>query len=152
VKNNNKSNRPFCVTLLGILVLIVAVLNLARGVQAFLSRDLLTGLLPISHVYLIASGLFWGFAGFMTALWLWFGWKLAPQLTLLFLGAYSLFYWVERLGLPGYAGRNMNWPFSVILNLLILAWSVWVLSRPRAKMFFEGSDERRFKSAKATRV
>jgi hypothetical protein len=50
--------------------------------------------------------------------------------------------WADRLLLSGYSERQENWPFVAALNILILAWSLWVLTRPRARAYFGEKYER----------
>jgi hypothetical protein len=131
-----KPRRPFSVTLLVLLVLIVAVFNLIRMLQTLTGWEFLTELMQISPVYLAASGLIWGVAGLLLAIWTWLGARRASRLIRLAIPMYSLYYWLDRLFLSGYPERNVNWPFSAGVNLLIFLWSYWILSRKRVKIFF----------------
>ena len=138
-----KPRRPLGVTLLVWLVLIVTAMNIGRLALALQNWDFLAGLLPISPLYQVLSGLFWSLSG-LPLLWgLWRGKSWAPIYWGLALLAHSLYYWADRLLLPGYAGRNINWPFALGVNLFLLVWSLWVLSRPKARNFFGVMYERR---------
>jgi H+/Cl- antiporter ClcA len=137
----NRSRRPFVVTLLSGLVLILAGINLVRTIQALSAWDFLDEVLPFSPLYLVVTGLIWGLAGVVTAWWLWRGLQGAHWFTLVFLLLYSLYYWMDRVLMPGYAGRNNNWPFVAGSNLLLLVWSVWTFIRPKVRNFFEATDE-----------
>jgi hypothetical protein len=123
-------------------VLTVAVVYLIRFVLTIVNWDFLAELLPISPAYLAASGLVWGVALPPLAWGLWRGQGWAPRWTLIALLAFSLYYWCDRLLMPGYPSRNINWLFSASLNLLLLAWSGWILSRPKARTFFGDLHER----------
>ena len=131
-----KTRRPSGVTLLAGLVLIVAVVYLIRFALAIINWELLTELLPISPAYLAVSGLVWGVALPPLAWGLWRGQRWARRWTMIALLVFSLYYWCDRLLMPGYPGRNVNWLFSAGVNLLLLAWSWWILSRPKARAFF----------------
>lgn len=137
-----KRRRPFGVTLLAWSVLIVTVINLTRLALALQNWDFLVELLPISPLYQALSGLFWGLIG-LPLLWgLWQGKNWAPIYWGLALLAYSVYYWADRLLLPGYEGRNINWPFALGVNLFLLVWSLWVLSHPKASNYFGVMHER----------
>jgi uncharacterized membrane protein (DUF2068 family) len=128
-------------------VLIVAVMNLARMGEALVSWKFLETLLPVSPAYLAVTGLVWGTLGLLAAWRLWQGQLWASWFGLALIISFSVYYWVDRLFLPGYPGRNSNWLFSAGMNLLLIAISVWILARPKAKRFFEATDERRLKDS-----
>jgi hypothetical protein len=131
-----RPRRPFGVTLFALLVLTFAALNLLRLVQAIQKWELLAVLLPISPAYFLLSGLIWAIVGFPLTWGIWRGWRLAYHLSPVVLLAYSLYVWADRLLLAGYPERLENWPFVAALNVLALAWSLWVLTRPGARAFF----------------
>jgi hypothetical protein len=136
-----RKRRPFGVTLFSLLVLSFAVLNLLRLIQTIQKWDLLTVLLPFSPIYLLLSGLLWTVVGFPLAWGIWRGWRLAYLLSPVVLIVFSLYLWADRLLLSVYPERLDNWPFAAVLNILILAWSFWVLTRPKAKIFFGEKNE-----------
>jgi hypothetical protein len=138
-----RPRRPNGVTLFALLVLTFAVLSLLRLVQAVQKWDLLTVFLPISPVYLLLGGLLWAVVGFPLAWGLFRGWRLAYYLSPMVLLGYTLYLWADRLLLSGYSERQENWPFVAALNILILAWSFWVLTRPKAKAYFGEKHERK---------
>ncbi|OGO37466.1 MAG: hypothetical protein A2W35_14085 [Chloroflexi bacterium RBG_16_57_11] len=137
----SRPRRPFGVSLFALLVLILAVLNLLRLIQTIQKWDLLTAILPFSPIYLLLSGLLWAVVGFPFAWGIWRGWHSAYQLSAVFLVVYSLYLWADRLLLPVYPERLDNWLFVAALNILILAWSLWVLTRPKAMVFFGEKNE-----------
>jgi hypothetical protein len=71
---------------------------------------------------------------------LWLGWSGSRWLTPLYLIAFSLYYWADRIFLSGFSGRNINWPFTAGLNLAIIAICFWVLNRPKVRKFLEETD------------
>lgn len=143
-----KPRRPFSIKLLFGLVSIVTMVNLVRVVLTLQRWQFLDDLLPMSPAYLVICGLVWCLAG-LPLLWgLWRGEVWAPRATLLASLAYSLYYWVDRLLTPGYTGRNFNWPFALGMNLVILLWSFWVLSRPKAGYYFGEMHERRSQNSR----
>jgi hypothetical protein len=150
VIKNTKSKRPLSVSLLCGAVLIVAVMNLARLGEALAGWKSLEALLPISPAYIAVTGLVWGALGLLAAWRLWQGQPWARGFCGGFISLFSVYYWVDRLFLPGYPGRNSNWLFSVAMNLLFICTSIWILARPRAKRFFEATYERRLKDTTST--
>jgi hypothetical protein len=129
--------RPLNVTLIACLALLFAALNLARFVQAITLWDLLAELLLIWPGYLVITSLVWFPTGAVLAWGLLYGraWarRLAPAVFII----YSAYTWAERLVLPGDRLRNENWLFVAGLNIVILGWSIWVMSRRRVIDFFE---------------
>ncbi len=102
----------------------------------------LEALLPVSPAYLAVTGLVWGVLGLLAAWRLWQGQAWARWFGLGFVIAFSVYYWIDRLLLPGYPGRNANWMFSAGINLLLVSLSFWILNRPRARNYFEATHER----------
>jgi hypothetical protein len=135
--NKTRKHRPFGVTLLNGLVLTLAVINLVRMGQALMRWQFLEGLLPFTTLYLVISGLIWGAASVGMTLLIWFGWSKAAWLSPVFLVVYSFYKWAERLLMPGYPERNMDWPFALVSNALLIAWSFWIMKRPRVTEYFE---------------
>jgi hypothetical protein len=123
-------------------VLIVAVVYLIRFALALMNWEFLAEILPFSPAYLAVSGLVWGMALPPLAWGLWRGRSWARGGTLIALLVFSFYYWFDRLLMPSYSGRNVNWLFSAGVNLLFLAWSWWILSRPRARTYFGELHER----------
>lgn len=133
--------RPFSVTLLAIVVLTIAGLNLLRFVQAILQREFLSEFPTVSLPYLIFSGLFWTVSGLVSAWGLWRHKRWAPRFTMLFVLAYSLYYWLERIWLSRF-NVWANIPFAIGVNILLLIITAWVLTRPKARAFFGEFHER----------
>jgi len=131
-------------------VLIVAVMNLVRLGAALAGWKTLEMLLPISPAYQAVTGLAWGVLGLLAAWRLWQGQAWARWFGLGFIVSFSFYYWVDRLFLPSYPGRNSNWLFSAGMNLLFIFLSIWILARPKAKRFFEATYERRLKDSTST--
>jgi hypothetical protein len=137
-----RPRRPTGVTLFALLVLTFAVLHLLRLMQTVQNWDLLAALLPISPVYLFLTGLLWAGLGFPLAWGVWRGWRVAYYLSPVILLGYTLYFWADRLLLSGFRERQENWPFAAALNIIILVWSLWVLTRPKARAYFGEKHER----------
>jgi len=137
-----KKKRPFSITLLAILVLCIAVVYLARLRETLASWSSLVELLPISPGYLSLTGLVWGITGFILAFSLWFRVSWSPIVTRLVLVVFTIYYWLENIFLIDHTLRSPNWPFRTAINIIIVAWAFWILSRPGAKIYFGEIDER----------
>ena len=138
-----KLRRPFSVTLIACLVLIVTIASWARLWLSIRDWDFLAELLPFSPAYLSVSGSLWGLVG-LPLLWgLWRGKYWAPGFIRPAILVFSLYYWADRFLLAGYADRNVNWPFALATNLIIGIWIFWVLTRPKTKNFFGEMHERK---------
>ena len=134
--------RPLSVTLTAGLVLWITGANWVRFFLSWSGWALLKSLLPFSPAYLLVTGLAWGIVGLGLVWGLWRGkpWTLWGMG--LAFATYTLYYWADRLLMPGYSYRNVDGLFWLVINLLVLAWGLWVFSRPRVKRFFGGKDER----------
>ncbi len=142
MKLSSRARRPFLVTLLAFLVLSVAVTNLVRLVQAAQQAAFLAQVLLVPPLYLMLSGLIWALCGVVLAAGLWLGKSWARPFFWLFFAAYSLYFWLDRLVLPGYAERNFNWPFLAGLNLALTVVCFLIFSRRSARAFFGEMHER----------
>ncbi len=128
-------SRPFSVTLLALGVLTLAGINLLRFVVSLEQRKFLIEILPISPLYLTATGLIWGLTGLILALGLWAGRRWSVAGTGLASLAYSLYHWLDRLFVVA-EGAGRNWLFTLALNIFLLAVVYWCLMNRKAKAFF----------------
>jgi hypothetical protein len=138
-----KPHRPINVTILAAIVLIVAMVNLIRFISVIQLWEFLNELLPFSPFYLAVGGFFWGLAGLILAYGIFQGLGWARLYFWVFGLTYTLYFWLDRLLMPGHLGRNVNWPFLVGLNLLFFGCSLWFLSRPTTRAFFGVMHEQR---------
>jgi len=132
----NKTRRPFSVTLLAVLVLMFAVVNLMRFFQTLRQWDFLASLLPFSPTYLAASGFVWSVGGLILAWGLWRGKPWSVRYTLLSMILYIMYYWLDRIVFANHAARVINWPFILAVTVSLLVWTWWVLSRHKNLEFF----------------
>jgi hypothetical protein len=139
-----KRKRPFGVTLTALGVLIIAVLNLLRAFQALQEWGFLAHTLFISPLYLALSGLFWGGIGGVLFWALWRGLHWAPAFARLAITAYFVYYWVEWLWAAEQGWRGSNWPFMIILTVILLVYIYWIFSRKRTREFFGVMHEQSF--------
>lgn len=127
--------RPASVTLLALLVLSIAGINLIRFVKALAEWEFWAGALPISPLYLALSGLTWVLTCAPLAWGLWRGAGWASDFSLPAAGAFCLYYWLDRLFLRGGVGGN-DIVFDILLTALFLIYVRWSLKHPAALAFF----------------
>ncbi len=114
------SKRPFRVTLLLWLVLILTTWNFIRFWTALAWREVLNEFSsqPASAIITV-SGAVWMFIGIFI---LWSIWQRKAWAAKLLLGAsagYTVWYWSEWLI---WQNPHPNWPFAVIVNLVLLGF------------------------------
>jgi hypothetical protein len=143
----SRPRRPSGVTHLAWLLLLVAGWNLARFGQSLVQWSVLSELLPFSPYYPAISGAVWGVSGLVLSWGIWRGLPWVRRLYWLYLGAYTLYFWIDRIVLAGYPGRNQNWPFLASVNLLVWAYSLWIMSRKKTRTFFGEVHEREPKNS-----
>ena len=136
MSGDGRPTRPFSVTVIAVVVLYVAATNLLRTIQSALNWDVLAGLFSFSPAYLTVSGLAWGISGAWLVWGLWRGSARARRSCVVFFLAYSMYFWIDRLILPGSAIRNNNWIFQVCLQTVVLSYLVWIMSRKRTRQYF----------------
>ena len=128
--------RPFAVTLLACLVLIITIVHLVRFVYAitwwlFLTAlqgspplwIALTGLIGL----LIGAALFWG---------LWIGHPRAPLAARILIPFYLGLQWAEQMLALQRGSKFENWPFMAAISLVVIIFTYWTLSTSQAKIYF----------------
>jgi len=129
-------SRPKSVTVVALLVLILTVMRLLRFVYAIKDWNFINELLPSLSFYLIVSGLIWVIVGAPAFLGLWFGVTWAPIYTRIIAIVYTINYWLEYIFIVNVQGRQANWLLLGSLNLVLLVWIYWVLSRTSTRVYF----------------
>ena len=137
----NKAGRPFFVTLLTVMVLIISSTNLVRFIEALSEWDFLSSLPRVSPSYLAASGLLWTLVGLPLIWGLWRGHPQARKAARILALAYTLYYWVDRILVESAVGRPANGPFAFGLTIVLLIFIFWVLSTSKSRSFFGEFDD-----------
>jgi uncharacterized membrane protein (DUF2068 family) len=123
-------------------VLSITGLSLARFYGSLRQWDFLKEALSFSPLYPALSGFFWTLIGLLLAWGLWRGASWAPKLAIMAVAGYMVFDWFDRLVMASPAARE-SWPFILGLNLVVLVYTFWSLSRPVSRAFFgEAYDNR----------
>jgi len=135
--NPQSIKRPFSVTLLAWVVLIMASLGWLRLAEVVRGWEFLLSLNPAPPLfYLAISGLFWGLLGICQVWGLVLGRTWAPRLAQIAAPGYAVYYWLDRLLVADPSAMAHRWPFALGLTLVLLAFTFWVLSRPKSRRFF----------------
>jgi len=129
-------HRPLSVTIITWFVLIIAVMNLLRLIQAILQWNFLLEVIPVHPAYIAVSGLIWGVSGLALVWGLLRGLSWAPRLTRIFMVGYSVYYWLDRLFLFNPVDKTTNLIFLMSLTVIIILWVFWSISRQGAKDYF----------------
>ena len=126
---------PFRITLLLALVLIVTVLSLIRLVTAVSWHNALESYIPGALVvYAAATGALWTAVGLGV---LWAFRRRARYIRAVLLGpaaAYALWAWADRLLLQ--SAVRSDWPFDLLLTIILLAFAAAVVLDPRNQSYF----------------
>ena len=138
IPNQQSPKRPFSVTVLAWVVLIMALLGWLRLFEVLRQWQFLQNLTPVPPVfYLAITGLVWGLCGTALLWGLFLGRVWAPRLMRVAGLFYTFYYWLDRLLVANPAYINTRWPFALALNITLLLFAFWVLARPKTKLFFQ---------------
>ncbi len=132
-----KRRRPAGVFLLCFVILVNAFFSFLRVNLALERWHFLNDVMPFTPLFQVLSGAFWGVFSLITAALLWIGGSGSRRLLFLFILLFSLFFWIDRLFLPGYPGRNTNWIFIAIVNFSVFACPLWLVYGSKARKYFE---------------
>lgn len=128
--------RPFLVTLLAVLVLSITIVNLLRLVNTIALWSFLSDFPGISPFYLAATGLVWALIGVALVWVLWTGNPRAPKAARILTIFYLSYKWLEWIVSTTSGNKLQNWPFLVVLTIVVILFTFWTLSRSDAKAFF----------------
>lgn len=139
------AKRPFPVTLLALIVLLIAILNGARFGAALNSWDVLTAYAPHPGPFYIAlTGLFWCLAGLLTGYGLWrlhpTGWVAAWAFCLL----YPAYTWLDRL-LAQSDPFRANIPFTSGITIVFIFYALLTLIGSKS-IFLRGNHEQKIQN------
>jgi len=127
----SRPKRPFRVSVLAVIFLILSLLGWLRLGQALINRQLLTqlGAWP-GPVYIALGGLVWGAAGLPVALGLWSRASWSGSAARLAALIFLLTYWIDRLWFSAERAPVYNWPFSLGVSAAWLILVYWITSNP----------------------
>ena len=129
------TRRPATVTTFLSLVLCLTAWNAVRLIAALFNWNLLREFAPRpGPVYILITASFWALSGF--ALWQALRRRRVsrPRGPFLFVLAYAVWWWADRLL---FQSSDANWPFALIVTLLLCAWAGILLFHPRTRDYLE---------------
>ena len=137
-----RAKRPRSVTWLAVGVLMLTGLQFVRLYNTILKWDYLQTLpLSVAPLFFAVSGLIWG----LVALGMWWGlwrgknWSVSYSRYAAIL--FTIYYWIDQLLLRNNPLRKTSFPFAIGMTLILLATTLWILSRPKAQLFFGETHE-----------
>ena len=135
--NSQSPKRPLSVTLLAWVVLIITAFSWLRLIEVIRRWNFLQSITPSPPIlYLAITGLIWGLLGASLIWGLFLGRAWAPRLMQVSALVYAAYYWLDRLLVADPSAMASRWPFALSLTIVLLAFTFWVLSRPKAQLFF----------------
>lgn len=127
---------PFSLTLLFLLILLTTVWQATRFVTSLAWRDTLA--LYASNTgsfYIGATGAVWMLAGLFLMWGIWIGARWNRAAIVITSGLYAAWAWTDRLFIQ--TQMRANWPFDLLVTIILLAFIVTVVLDPRNKIYFE---------------
>ncbi len=130
-----QSRLPLRITLLLWLVLIITAWNIVRLVSGIAWRETLEIYAPHPGVlYVALTGAIWTLVGLFTLWSFWRGERWTRSLIVTAAALYSAWIWVDRLFFQ--AKTQANWPFTLLLTVLLLVYTAAVVLDPRNRIYF----------------
>jgi hypothetical protein len=140
------ASRPVSVTIMGLGVLIITILNLTRLVLSALYWDFLVNWPGVSPLYIMLTGFVWTLTGSILCWGLWTAKSWAPRLMRAVALAYALYYWLDHVFLMDHPAGGavgiqrallpVDWQFAAGVTVICLAYIAWTLGQPKVKAYF----------------
>ncbi len=126
---------PFRITLLMAVVLIVTVLSAVRLLTAIAWQKTLETYVPSALVlYTAITGAFWTLAG-LGLFWAFLRRvRYLRAILLVLVAAYAAWGWLDRIFIQ--SNLRNNWPFDLLVTIVLLAFAAWVILDPRNQSYF----------------
>ncbi len=126
----------FQVTLVLWLVLILTAWNIVRFATGIFWRNVLETYASFpGPIYIAATGALWALTG-LFLLWSW--WNRKPYMRAVLLvasGLYTAWSWADRLFVQ--TEMRANWPFDLLINIVLLAFVSAVVLNPKNLNYFQ---------------
>jgi hypothetical protein len=144
------ASRPVRVTIMGIGVLIITIINLTRQVLSIMYWDFLENWPGVSPLYMMITGFVWTLTGSILLWGLWTAKSWAPRLMRAVVLAYALYYWLDHIFLIDHSASGavgiqrallpVNWQFAAGATVICLAFTAWTLEQSKVKAYFGVSE------------
>jgi hypothetical protein len=127
----NKINRPFRITLLGMISLFFSLWNILRLIQTIIFWNTLDKYAGRPLDIAISGGM-WSLVGLILCFGLWRGEFWSWYLTFGTALGFEFYYWLDRLK---FQGEHTNWPFSLVTSVIFLVIIMVILFSSRTTKF-----------------
>ena len=144
------ASRPVRVTIMGIGVLIITIINLTRQVLSVMYWDFLENWPGVSPLYMMITGFVWTLTGSILLWGLWTAKSWAPRLMRAVALAYALYYWLDHIFLSDHSASGavgiqrallpVNWQFAAGVTVICLVFTAWTLEQSKVKTYFGVSE------------
>ena len=133
--------RPLTVTLLLLVVLIIAVMNIIR-IEASLRYWKTLSDIGVSPgpLYILLTGLFWSIAFLGLFVGLWLGHPRSRIAGLILVPLYLIYSWVDRMAFQNTVPRE-NTSFAVAVTFLVVFYTLFTLLLPANQHYFSRENE-----------
>ena len=119
-----------------LLILLVTVGQAVRFATGIAWRDTLEIYAPNpGPIYIGATGALWTLVGLFLILSIWIGAHWTRTAILIASSLYSAWVWADRLFVQ--AQMRANWPFDLLITIIMLAFTATVVLDPHNKIYFE---------------
>jgi hypothetical protein len=136
IAEEHSPRRPFCVTILALVVLIFTSLNAFRSGTAIHTWDFLTTLqLNVPNIYFVVTGLIWSVVGVLLIFGLLTKKRWSIRLGRAVIILFAVYYWFDRLLIAERVSIISRWQFTLGLTFLLVIIAFWILGRPTTKEF-----------------
>jgi hypothetical protein len=123
--NSSPKKRSAVLIILSLVTLFISVFGWLRFIEGVSGWQFLQEIGPaVLPLYLVISGLIWGFTGITAAFGIWFHKRWALILLTCGVGIFTLWYWLDRIILSANLNSNSNWLFSLVMTGGILAFFI----------------------------
>lgn len=126
---------PFRITLVLCVVLIITVTNIIRLVTSIAWHDTLNAYIsPLGILYIAVSGAVWTGVGLFILASFGLGAHWTRPVLLISTSAYAAWVWADNLFVQAQLGAN--WPFSLVVTILLLAYMFAIVLDPHNNTYF----------------
>jgi hypothetical protein len=117
------------------LVLITTVWNIVRLATAWSWRNNLDNYAPYpGSLYIALTGFFWALVGLLALSSLWRGAQRTRLFLSILISAYAAWVWTDILFVQN--NLRANWPYDLLITVLLLGFATFVLWDPRNESYF----------------
>lgn len=129
--------RPFPITLMALLIICLGASGLYRFGWYILNWEFVWSLTrPFSLWYIVNSSLLLGLSSLLVGFLVWSGKPIVRKMYIIWLVLFSFLFWIEKLWISTNPTARIDWPFALVMNLLIASSTLGILFSPQTDDFF----------------